>query len=297
MRQLAAMALMAGAMACFAAMDTTTKMLAASVPLLMVVWARNAFQLAVVSATLLPRRGRALLRTRRPGLQLARAGLLLGTNFTGILGLAKMPLAEFTSIVLLTPLALTLVVALVQRERVPLLRWLCMLGGLAGALLVLRPGFHATAGIALLAAAIVAVNTGYQWLTSRVAQLEDTGTTQFYSGAIGTALCSLGVPFVWQALPGADWALLALVGLLGMSGHQLLIQAYGRAPVATLTPCLYLQLAFATVAGWVVFSQGPDGWALAGIGLIAACGVLAAGIPGTPVPRIRRDETTQGPVR
>jgi drug/metabolite transporter (DMT)-like permease len=297
MRELAAVGLMAGAMACFAAMDTTTKLLAASVPLLMVVWARNVFQLAVVTATLLPRRGRALLRTRRPGLQLARAILLLGTNFTGIVGLSMMPLAEFTSILLLTPLALTALAALVQKEPVPALRWLCVLGGLSGALLVLRPGAHAIAGIAVLAAAIVAVNTSYQWLTSRVAQLEDTGTTQFYSGAIGTVLCSLGVPFVWQALPGGDWALLALVGLLGMSGHQLLIQAYARATVSTLTPYLYLQLAFATLAGWLVFSHGPDAWALAGIALIAGCGIFAAGIRRGPLPAIGHREAKHHPLR
>jgi drug/metabolite transporter (DMT)-like permease len=71
----------------------------------------------------------------------------------------------------------------------------------------------------------------------------------------------MGIFSVWQPLPGAQWALLALVGLLGMSGHQLLIQAYGLAPVSTLAPYLYLQLSFATLAGWQVFSHRPDGWA------------------------------------
>ncbi|MDB5859378.1 MAG: putative S-adenosylmethionine uptake transporter [Ramlibacter sp.] len=276
MRELLAVVLMASAMACFAAMDTTTKFLAAGVPALMVIWARNVFQLAVVSATLLPRRGRALLRTRRPGLQLGRAVLLLGTSLTGIVGIRAMPLAEFTAILLLTPIALTLLAALGQRERVPTGRWLCVAGGLVGALLVLRPGVLASATIALLAVAIVAVNTCYQWVTGRLAQLEDAGTTQFYTGAIGTLLASLGLPLVWQALPGGDWALLALMGMLGMSGHLLLLQAYGRASVSQLTPYLYLQLAFATVAGWIVFSHRPDDWGLAGMALIGASGVLAA---------------------
>ncbi len=276
MRELVAIVLMASAMACFAAMDTTTKLLAASVPALMVVWARNVFQLAVVSATLLPRRGRALLHTRRPGLQFGRAVLLLGTSLVGFVGIRMLPLAEFTAILLLTPLALTLAVAVVQREPVPPVRWLCVAAGLAGALVVLRPGVRASASIALLAAAIVTVNTGYQWLTSRAARTEDTGTTQFYSGAIGTLLASLGLPLAWQALPPGDWGLLGVVGVLGMTGHFLLMKAYGMAPASRLTPYLYLQLAFATLAGWAVFSHAPDAWTLAGVGLIAASGVLGA---------------------
>jgi drug/metabolite transporter (DMT)-like permease len=280
-RELLAVLLMASAMACFAAMDTTTKFLAASVPALMVIWARNVFQLAFVSATLLPRRGSALLRTRRIGLQLGRAVLLLGTSLTGIVAIRAMPLAEFTAILLLTPIALTVLVAVGEREKVRPARWLCVGGGLAGALLVLRPGLLASASIALLAVAIVAVNTCYQWVTSRLARLEDTGTTQFYTGAIGTLLASLGLPLVWQTLPGGDWALLALMGLLGMTGHLFLMQAYGRASVSQLTPYLYLQLAFATVAGWAVFSHRPDGLGLAGMGLIGASGVVAAVIQKT----------------
>jgi drug/metabolite transporter (DMT)-like permease len=258
-------------------MDTTTKLLAASVPALMVVWARNVFQLTVVSVTLLPRRGPALLRTQRPALQIGRALLLTGTTLTGFIGIRAMPLAEFTAILLLTPLALMVVAACGRREAVPPLRWWCVAGGLAGALLILRPGAHASWSIALLAAAIVGVNTAYQWITSHVARMEDTGTTQFYSGATGAILASLGLPLVWKELPGTEWGLLALVGALGMGGHQLLIKAYGIGTMSQLSPYLYLQLAFATLAGWLVFSHAPDGWTVAGLGLIALSGVMAAG--------------------
>jgi drug/metabolite transporter (DMT)-like permease len=276
MRELLAIALMAGAMACFAAMDLSVKLLAATVPMLMVVWARNVFQLAAVSATLLPRRGLGLLRTHRPGLQLLRSVLLLGTSVIGFAGLRAMPLADFTAILLLTPLALTITVALAQGEAVPPLRWLWLGGGLAGALLVVRPGAQAAASVAWLAVLVVVVNTAYQWVTSRVARLEDAGTTQFYQGAVGTVLTTLAVPLAWQPLPAAQWILLGLVCVLGMSGHLLLIRAYGLAPVSRLAPYLYLQLAFATVAGWLAFSHAPQGWTVLGLVLIAASGVGAA---------------------
>jgi len=276
MRGLAGIALMAGAMACFAAMDTTTKFLSVAVPALMVIWARSVFQLGLVCATLLPRRGLVLLRTRHPMLQGGRALLLLGTALTGYIGIRAMPLPEFTAIVLLTPLALTVVSAVGRRQPVPAFRWACVVAGFAGALLVLRPQAHGTGAVALLALAIVAANTAYQWVTSRVARIDDAGTTQFYTGAVGTVVTSLGVPFVWQALSSLQWLQVGLVCVLGMSGHQLLILAYGRGVVSQLAPYLYLQLVFAALSGWLMFAHAPDTWTLAGLAMIGASGVLGA---------------------
>ena len=82
------------------------------------------------------------------------------------------------------------------------------------------------------------------------------------------------LPFAWQALDGMLlWLLLLLVGFVGTFGHYLLILGYGRATPATLTPYLYSQIAFSTVAGWLVFSHAPDVYALAGILVITGCGI------------------------
>ena len=67
--------------------------------------------------------------------------------------------------------------------------------------------------------------------------------------------------------------MLLLCGFFGTVGHYLLIFGYGRATPATLTPYLYSQIAFATFAGWIVFSHAPDLYALAGILVIAGCGI------------------------
>jgi drug/metabolite transporter (DMT)-like permease len=268
---LAGIGFIAAAVACFAAMDTTTKVIAATVPVAMAIWTRNLFQLALVSATQLPRRGRALLHTREPGLQVARGLLLLGCSVSAFFGVKAMPVGEFTAIVLITPLVLTLMASL--GERVPPLRWLCVAGGFAGALMVIRPDGERFQWASVLPLVIVAVNTGYQWVTGRLAKVEDAGTMQFYTGLTGTLAMTLVLPVAWVSLPWATWALLAALGVLGTLGHLLLIFAYARAPVAMLTPYLYLQIAFATIGGWLVFSHAPDLWSTAGVALIAACGV------------------------
>lgn len=70
------------------------------------------------------------------------------------------------------------------------------------------------------------------------------------------------------------WALVGLMGVFGSLGHYLMIQAYHRAPASLITPYMYAQIAFATLAGWVVFGYAPDGWTVLGVALIALCGGL-----------------------
>ena len=96
-------------------------------------------------------------------------------------------------------------------------------------------------------------------------------------GWIGTLLTTLMLPFAWIPPTSAgQWAGLVLMGLMGSVGHFLLILAYARAPAATLMPYLYLQIGFAMLGGWLVFSHVPDQWSVLGMGLIAVCGASGA---------------------
>ena len=99
----------------------------------------------------------------------------------------------------------------------------------------------------------------------------------FYTGWVGTLLASLALPFVWTTLDSWTlWAGLALMGLMGTVGHFLMILAYARAPVSTLTPFLYAQIGFAMLGGWLAFSHVPDELSLIGMCMIAACGATGA---------------------
>jgi drug/metabolite transporter (DMT)-like permease len=280
-RVLNGIALLVVAVACFASLDTTTKVISAGVPLVTAMWTRYLFQAAVTGAVLLPKRGTALLHTRRPGLQVLRGLLLLGCSGFAFLSLKFMPVGEFTAIVMLTPLLITLIAATSLGERVSGARWLCALGGFAGALAVIQPGSELFDWTMLLPLGLVASNTGFQVVTSRLARTDDPGTTHFYTGCIGTLATTVMLPFAWQPLASPLlWALLLLIGLLGTVGHFLLILAYMRAPVAVLTPWLYAQIGFATLAGWLVFKHAPDALAVVGIVAIAVCGALGTWLNG-----------------
>ncbi|WP_205833290.1 DMT family transporter [Azohydromonas caseinilytica] len=280
-RVLHGIALLIAAVACFALLDTATKFVSVGVPLLMTVWCRYMFQAAITGVVLLPRRGRSLLYTRRPWMHLLRGLLLLLCSVFAFMSLKVMPVGEFTAIVMLTPLLITLIAATSLGEHISLARWLCTLGGFAGALVVIRPGADMFDWSMLLPLGLVATNTGFQVVTSRLARTDDPGTMHFYTGCVGAVATSLALPFAWQALESpALWMGLVLLGVASTVGHFLLILAYMRAPVAVLTPYLYAQIGFATLAGWLVFSHVPDRWAVAGIAAIAVCGALGTWLNG-----------------
>jgi drug/metabolite transporter (DMT)-like permease len=276
-RILAGIGLVLLAVACFATLDTATKLSTASVPILMGVWFRYAFQAVATTVVLLPRHGTALLRTQHPKYQLLRGALLLASSTLAFLSLRYMPLAEFTSVVLIAPLVITLLAATTLKEHVSPLRWALVAGGFAGTLVILRPGGEAFSWAVLLPIGLVLTNAWFQVLTSKLAQTENPLTMHFYTGWVGTLIASIAVPFAWTALPGWQWwALLCLMGFMGTVGHFILILAYQRAPASTLTPYLYAQIAFAMLGGWLMFSQIPDRLSLIGISMIAICGAAGA---------------------
>ena len=265
------------AVAGFAILDTTTKWVTASVPLLMALWFRYLFQAVFTTATEWPRRGRALLRTQHPWLHVFRGLALLSSSLFAFMCLRFMPVGEFTAVVMITPLLVTLLSARMLGERVSLLRWLLVIGGFAGTLVITRPGGEDLGWSGLLALGLVASTTGFQLLTSRMSRTEVPMTMQFYSGWIGTLVAALPLPWVWADLTAlSQWLGLLAIGFMGSFSHYLLILAYQRAPAATLMPYLYAQIGFAMLGGWLVFSHVPDGLSLLGMAMITGCGGAGA---------------------
>ncbi len=274
---LAGIALALLAVACFAVLDTTTKFVGAGVPVLMALWFRYAFQAVASTAAVLPWRGLAALKTAHPRFQLLRGLLLLLCSLFSFFSLKYMPVGEFTAIVMITPLVVTLLAATRLKERVSPLRWVLVAGGFVGTLIIIRPGSHGFEWTLLLPLGLVTANAWFQVLTSQLAQTEDPFTMQIYTGWVGTLAASTALPFVWTSnLPWQLWAAMLLVGFTGTVGHFLLIHAYARAPASTLTPYLYAQIGFAMLGGWLIFSHVPDVTSLAGIALITLCGGLGA---------------------
>lgn len=283
--------LVVAAMACFAVLDTMAKYVSTAVPLVVAMWSRYMFQAFFTGGVLLPQRGRALFKTRHPWLQLVRGLLLVLSSSLAFISLRSLPVGEFTAIQMLAPMLITVVSATSLGERVSLWRWLLLSGGFAGALIVIRPGADDFQWAMVFPLALVVANAAFQLLTSYLAKDDDPGTMHFYTGTVAAVLATLALPFAWE-MPGSAglWALLLLLGVFSTLGHYLLILGYGRASPAMLTPYLYFQIAFATLAGWLVFSHAPDRWSVIGIGVIAVCGVASSWLSGQKNERLSVSE-------
>jgi len=261
------------AMVCFAILDTTTKRVTAVVPVLMAVWARYFFQAILTTAAVLPFRGWSVLATQNPRQHLVRGVLLVAVTALAFMSLQFMPVAEFTAIVMIVPLLVTLLASRMLGEHVSLQRVVLVCGGFVGTLMIVRPGTAVFGWALLIPLALVIINTAFQLLTSKMARTEDAMTTQFYTTWIGAALSSVSLFWFW--VPISDTQVLLELVLMGVSasvGHFFLIMAFERAPAGALMPYMYAQIGFAMLGGWLVFDHVPDHVSMLGIALIAASG-------------------------
>ena len=263
--------------ACFAILDTVTQYVILTVPVLMALWVRYLLQAVISTAVLLPLHGRRLFHTRHPKLQMLR-GLLLTTSTTlAFFGLRVMSVGEFTAIVMVTPLAVTVLAVTVLKEKIAPLHWLFIVGGFAGAMIIIRPGGQRFGWSALIPLACMVASSVFQLVSSHLGKTEKPATTHFYTGWVGASLSTLLLPLTWVMVDSPRlWLLLLFMGTMGALGHFVLALAYQRAPASRLMPYLYCQLGFAVLAGWLAFSHVPDKLACLGIGLIAVNGVCGA---------------------
>ncbi|MBP6777801.1 MAG: DMT family transporter [Piscinibacter sp.] len=275
-------ALVIGAASCFATMDTTVRYVGAFFSVALVLWTRYALHAAIMTLWIVLSKERSF-RSANPMFQIARGALLAFSSAMAFAALRRMPVAEFTAIVMLTPVVATLVARVWLKERISPLRWALVAGGFIGALIVIRPGSGLIGWAALLPLAATFSNAAFQIMTSRFAPHEDPFTTNFYTGATGMAiatpilLASVADPIdTLIGAPGVQVGALMAVAVLGTTGHLMLIMALGKAPASTLMPFQYVQLAVAALAGYIAFGVVPDGWGWIGMAIIGICGAASA---------------------
>ena len=273
---LSAIALIALSCACFTAVDVTVKILSERYPVPLIVWARWTVQTLIIVALLGPKMRFGLFRTARLPVQLVRGAVLIGSSACFFSALHFLPLAEATALNYTSPILVTLMAAWLLQERLTRTRWAFIVAGFVGMLLIVRPGSDMLTPAALFALGAALLYATFQILTRKLAG-ENLMVLLAYPSVIGTAALSLIVPFffpdeVWY--PVVDTAAFVSIGAIGFLGHYLFIRAFQRAPASAIAPFTYTQLVWSTLAGWLVFGTFPDGWALAGIVVIAGSGVI-----------------------
>jgi len=271
-----AILLMIAGVSCFALIDCIGKLLAVELPVVEIIWARNAFALLPLALLVPVRRWPGMLASRRPLLQAGRALLPLLGGGTIVLGLRYMSLADATAITFVSPLIVTMLSIPLLGEHVGLHRWSAVIVGFAGVLVVARPGGGTIGWGALLPLSTAVSFAFYQIATRALARGTPPLQTYAYTIVIGAIASSLAAPFVWQAPSALAWALMVVSGVGFGMGHYCVIRAFDTAGAAALAPFVYTQLIAAALLGFVVFADVPDSATVAGALVIAASGLYVA---------------------
>jgi drug/metabolite transporter (DMT)-like permease len=258
-------------------LDATAKYLVRDHSILLVVWARYAGQMAIVTPFARHRAGKGFWRTRHLRMQLLRSACLVAATACFFSGLRYLPLAEASAITFLAPVLIVILAQPVLGERPTRSRWAAVAIGFVGMLIILRPGSVAFQPAAILLLATAFFNGLYYLLTRRVTG-DSVHTTLFYSALVGAVGTTLALPLASNSAPLTAFtaSLLVLLGLFAGTGHWLMTRAYLIAPASLLTPFTYVQMVWATMFGYFVFAQIPDRWSFVGMAIIVGSGVLLA---------------------
>ncbi|HMM65138.1 MAG: DMT family transporter [Mesorhizobium sp.] len=260
----------------FTFLDTGSKYLVlAGVAPLFIAWVRFAVHIVLVLALFRGWRHLGRFRARNLPAHVLRGVLLSGSTIFNFMALRTLQLAETTSIYFFGPMVITALAGPLLGEWAGMRRWLAILVGFVGVLVITRPGVgvfgagHAYALCAMLS------NSLYVIMTRRMSATETPESLILYSALAPAALLLPTLPFSAASMPHEPglWAVLLLLGVFGGVGHWVLIQAYRLATTTALAPYPYLQMVWMIGAGWLVFGQLPDGWTLVGAAIIVMSGL------------------------
>lgn len=260
--------------------DAIAKLLGGRVPLGVLLFARFAVQAVVLTPVVMLGRGTLRLSGEVLYFTVLRTVLhILGIGAM-FLSLRYLPLADAVAIAFVMPFILLLLGRLVLGEQVGWHRLAAVAVGFGGTLLVIQPNFVDVGAPALLPLLVALVFALFMLVTRRIAKRADPIAMQAVSGWMATLILGLLLvlaPDGWAELrPGLpdtrDLVLLGVLGLIGTGAHLLMTWSLRFAPATTLAPMQYLEIPVATLIGWLVFRDLPDG--VAGVGIVIT---IAAG--------------------
>ncbi|MEY1557407.1 DMT family transporter [Yoonia sp. R2331] len=278
----------------FSINDVLIKFLSGGYALHQVVLLRSLIGLLVIAVLILPfSGGLTALRTKRLGMHIFRGLCVVTANMTFFLGLAAMELATAVAIFFVSPLVITVFSVVFLGETVGPRRWIAIVVGFVGVLIILRPGTDAFQFASLLPLIAAVAYAGIHMITRKIGGTESAATMAVYIQLVFITVCAViglavgdgrfgdqsdpSLQFLlraWSWPDAGDYWVFALLGFgVGIAGF-LISQAYRVAEAAFVAPFEYLAMPLAILWGYVVFSEVPDRLTFVGAGLIIGGGLF-----------------------
>ena len=213
------------------------------------------------------------LQTKRPMMHLVRGALGAGGNACFFWTITHMLLADSMALQFSRPLFMIPLAIFFLGERVPFNRTLVSIVGFVGILLYARPftsGFDANALVGATGAmfgGLVVVSI------KKLAKTEPTRVIMFYYAFWNALIALIPTLFIWVQPQGWEWAMLTLIGFLGISGQALITKGLTLGDASALAPLDYSRIVYAAVLGFILFGEIPGVWSFAGMAIIVAASI------------------------
>lgn len=265
--------LMLTGIAGFAVMDAIIKWLTADYPVAQIVALRSWFGLPLLCMFALRGGGPRMLRTKRPLVHVGRYLLVLGLSFSFFWALSQMKLVDAIAITFAAPIFITALSVPLLKETVGLHRWVAISIGFCGVLIMLRPGIGVFEWAGLVVIGSVVFYALLMITTRAYKTTEQTAALMLYP-QLGMSLTGIMfAPFFWVTPSLGDLGLFALAGMFGSVGVMCLTHAFRLGPAAVISPFEYSALIWATLIGYLVWGELPDGFTLVGAVIVISSGL------------------------
>jgi drug/metabolite transporter (DMT)-like permease len=276
---------MAVAMMILPCMDGIAKYLATSGAMSpgQVTFYRFLFQLLLTLPLLLTVQGAGAFRAKRPWMNLLRGILHGAATLLFFVAVKYMPLADVFAIYFVEPFMLVALMAVFLKERVGWRRWLAIVIGFGGAMIVIQPSFEIFGLKSLLPVFCAFLFALYLFMNRAIGDADPPLTMQTIAGLGGTLFMgavlllgsAAGVEDFQMSLPSGSFILLLLLILGGISayGHLMVLKAFRLAPISILAPFQYFEIISATILGFTIFGEFPTPSKWLGIVIIVGSGL------------------------
>ena len=254
-------------------MDGIAKFLSTEIHFLQVVWGRYFFMLIISIPLALIFFRKELKFPKYLSVQLWRSFFLFLSTIFFFYAITLITLAEALTLAFVSPIIVTILSIFFLKEKVGVHRWIAVIVGFCGVLVIIRPGFIEF-NFASFSALAAGVSYAFYIIYTRKLSFTDSAiVTLIFTGTVGCLIISLLVPFFWINLNISHILFLILLAAIGTLGHFLIILSLRLGEASKLAPIGYFEITTNILVGYVFFDDLPDLWIYLGLFLIVISGL------------------------
>ncbi|MBT4933969.1 MAG: DMT family transporter [Rhodospirillaceae bacterium] len=250
-------------------MSSLIKHVGQTIPVIEILFVRQILVMIIISPVIFRNLG-TVFKSSIYGMHFLRASLSVIAMYTGFTAVVNMPLAEVTAITFARILFTTILAIIFLKEIIGMRRWISIIIGFVGVLVIIHPDPDNINIYALMAIVSALFVSGIQIVLRKLSQVDKPSTIlAFHSVFIALAM-AVPTYYQWVMLNLDEMIYILMIGILMSLMQWLFIQAFKAGEAAAIAPMEYVRLLYAGVIGIIFFAEIPTVWTLSGAAIIVA---------------------------